>query len=128
MSSTADLVWQTQLPIRSTMVINNSGVKFFNKNDQLLTVNNYAITNDISALFLSILSADMVKIEEQFHQQLNCEDNKWQLQLNPKNKNLAAIINSISISGSSYLETIAFQEKRGDETKIKLVADRKSVV
>ena len=121
MSPAGQLVWQTQMPIKSTLVITESGIKFFNKQDELLPDNNYPLANKISGLFLSILGGDVKKLEASFVQNLNCEKKRWQLDLEPKNKSLSGIIKVISLSGNDDIESIGFQEQRGDRTVIELV-------
>ncbi len=120
MSPTGKLVWQNQLPIKSTMVISDSGVNFYNKNDQLLPDNNHTMVKDISALFLNLLSGNSALLAEQFVQSLLCTDDSWQLDLEPINKSLSEIMVKITLYGSDSLNVIAFQEKRGDKTRIEL--------
>ena len=121
MRSTGELIWQTTLPIKSTMVIRESGIKLFNKNDVLLPENKYPLAKDISRLFLSILGGDVKKLEDNFVQNVNCKDSSWQVDLQPENKTLSGIIETIRLSGSDEIESIGFQEKRGDKTEIKLL-------
>ncbi len=120
MSPTGKLVWQSQFPIKSTMVVSDSGVNFYNKSDQLLPDNNHTMVKDISALFLNLLSGNSAKLAEQFEQSLLCTESSWKLDLEPKNKSLSEIMVRLSLYGSDSLNVIAFQEKRGDKTTIEL--------
>ncbi len=120
MSSEGQLVWQTQFPIQSTMVMSGQGVKLYNKNNQLQHDSNNAMVKNISGLFLSLLSGNVDELEQKFHQQLTCAEMLWKLELRPKDESLLKMIEQLSLQGSDILEIIAFQEARGDSTTIDL--------
>ncbi len=115
------LVWQTQFPIKSTMVMSKDSVRIYNKYDKALVENNPAIIEKISNLFLTILSGESEKIKKVFFQKASCNNGQWELELSPKNIELVKIINQILVSGSRTIDSIYYQEKRGDTTKIDLI-------
>ena len=120
MSSDGQLVWQTQFPIQSTMVMSGEGVKLYNKNNQLQPASNNVMVKNISGLFLSLLSGNVEELEQKFYQQLTCAQTLWKLELRPKDESLSRMIEHLSLQGSDILEVIAFQEARGDSTTIDL--------
>lgn len=120
LSPNDELVWQTLVPIKSTLVISASGLRQYNKNDILQTEISLPVAQDLANIFLSILSSDFAALEQSFETSLHCNDNSWQLALKPFESEIENFLTSISIEGSDILQVIAFQEKRGDHTEIKL--------
>lgn len=119
-SPDGQLVWQTQTPIKSTIVMNNIGIQFYNKHDQRLENNNQLLAENISDLFLIILSGETDQINNTFVQKTSCDNKQWRLDLVPKNPELSKLISQISIQGSEFIETISYREQRGDATEIGL--------
>ncbi len=120
MNSKGTLIWHILTPLKSTMVIQDKGFKLYNKNDELQPNNRNTLVNDISSLFLTLLSGDSVKVSSMFNQTLKCDNNSWNLELRPKAKKFINLTSLITLSGEESLTTISFQENRGDKTTIEL--------
>lgn len=124
LSSDSELVWQTLVPLKSTLLITTDGLKQYNKNDILQTEINAPVALDLATIFLNILQGDFASLQESFSVSLECEGEQWQLQLEPNNTQLNNIISSIEISGNEFLRSIDFQEQRGDVTELQLSEPR----
>lgn len=124
LSPNDELVWQTLVPLKSTLLISTDGLRQYNKNDVLQAEINAPVALDLANIFLNILKGDFVNLQEHFNVSLNCKGEAWQLHLKPDNTQFNNIISSIKISGSDFLQVINFQEERGDVTEIELSEPR----
>lgn len=124
LSPNDELVWQTLVPLKSTLVISVNGLKQYNKNDVLQAEMNLPVALDLANIFLDILKSNYSSLEESFSSSLNCDNENWQLDLQPLDSQVSNFLTSISINGGDILEGISFQEVRGDITKIILSEPR----
>ncbi len=122
MSPDQQLVWQTQVPILSTMVMSKNSMRMFNKYDKEINEARPQLITQIANMFITILNGESRNLKNLFEHKTSCNDKKWKLDLIPKDAELLKIINKISIMGSTSIERISYQEKRGDFTKVDLIA------
>jgi len=131
-----ELVWQLIMPIKSTMVLHQDGVRQYNKHDELQSEQNHAVIAELSKVFLALLAGNMQQLQSMLSFQLFCggngelqkaksvtdasENSTWKLVLKPKTKNISELMTEIVVSGASRVETIRFTETRGDSTEIHL--------
>ena len=118
------IIWQTQQPFVSTLVLSQSNILRFNNKHQLKAASTQAkvkaIEQEMSQLFFNVFSGNLAELEKSFEQTLSCDAGLWSLVLTPKDEKLKNILLSISLKGASTLNSISFQEKRGDITDITL--------
>jgi hypothetical protein len=122
LSAQQELVWQTLLPLRSTLVIGVDGLRQFNRSDQLVDAVDNPMVAELAQVFLSMLSGNTTALDETFTQTLTCEDANWHLGLVPKDDELANMLESLSMDGAERIEKISFRETRGDATEILISA------
>lgn len=120
LSSNDELVWQTRVPLQSTMVIAASGIRQFDRNDIPVNAPANQTADALAQVFLNLLSGDTDMLVSSFTPALTCENNSWRLELEPATDALARLLSGITITGSARLETIAFTEQRGDHTEISI--------
>ncbi len=121
-SANEELIWQTQHPFKSTLVISAKGLKQFNQNDVLVSELGNPMVVKLSQIFLSLLSGNTQKLETDFTQKITCENGSWQISLTPGSGSYETLLSLISLSGTQYIEKITFLEARGDYTEILLSA------
>lgn len=121
MSNQKTLVWQVNKPIKSTLVIDQRGMRQFNRKDQLQDSNQQMVPASMTTLFFNIASGNFVELEKSFEMKVNCEQEKWQVNLIPKEKDLKSILKQLSIKGSTSISGFSYTEIRGDMTQVELV-------
>lgn len=113
------VVWQTRTPLLDTLIIKNNGeIKYSQAGADTAAPQN-PLAGSASRLFLAILSLDLDKIKEIFT--INRGDKEGDVHhyiLYPRDRNLAAIIEKIVLSGKSRMEKIDIIEKGGDSTTV----------
>ena len=117
-SPEANLVWQVLTPIKSTTLIGANGFMEFNRNDEPQPYIDIDVAQEISAIFLSLLSGNFAELDNLFEQNFHCEEENWQLTLNPGNSRIAEILNSLTLTGRESIIKIEYEESRGDQTQI----------
>lgn len=122
LSNQQSLVWQTTNPIKSTTVIDPSGLKQYNKNDQLISLPaqaNNPVSHLVSSTFLEILTGDLNEMTTNFNSTTDCNSGAWNIVLTPTHKDIKQAINKIHLSGSDRIQTLSFVEANDDQTMIK---------
>lgn len=122
LSAGQELIWQTLLPLKSTLVIGSEGVRQFNRNDQLVNDVANPAAAQLAQVFLSLLSGNTEVLDAAFTQSLTCEGDAWQLNLVPLDADLKNMLESLALSGAEHIGKISFREARGDNTEILLSA------
>lgn len=117
-----ELVWQTLKPLKSTLVINAEGLKQFDRNDVLVSELDLPVARALAQVFLGVLSGDTQMLETAFMQTLSCDGSAWELNLVPTDAEFAQMLTSLTVSGATTIEKLAFREARGDYTEILLSA------
>ena len=115
------LVWQTQFPIKSTLVLSSDDVRQFDKNDQSLSTPSNAMIGNISQVFLNLIKGDFSSLENSFSSEHSCDAGYWKIKLVPHQQPLSNLFNVLIIEGEDYLSKVVIQEKRGDLTTINLI-------
>nr|WP_246722920.1 outer membrane lipoprotein carrier protein LolA [Aliikangiella sp. G2MR2-5] len=119
-TDTGELVWQTQKPIKTTLVLTRERVKQFDSLDKSVDLPGASIVKNLSNTFLSLLSGDFSRLKIDFHSTVSCKASKYSLELIPKNSELKALFSNIKVSGQLSVETVVIEEARGDLTTIHL--------
>ncbi|WP_018623682.1 outer membrane lipoprotein carrier protein LolA [Kangiella aquimarina] len=117
------VIWQTQQPIKSTLLIGQQTLRQFNKNDQPVMSpanNNQKMSQLISSTFLAILAGDFEKLDNHFSVALDCTETRWSIELEASSNDMKPIITNINISGQNHIETLSFTEASGDSTQLVL--------
>lgn len=120
MSDNDELVWQVQTPIKSTTVISSSGVREYNRNDQLQPALDVEIATSLSDVLLQIVRGNFTALNDYFQQTIQCEETAWDINLQPTNERFSDFFASMQLSGNDELESIIYEEVRGDVTSIQL--------
>lgn len=117
------VVWQTQEPIKSTLLIGQQSLRQFNKNDQPVMSpanNNQKMSQLISSTFMAILAGDFEKLDSHFSVALDCTETRWSIELEASSNDMKPIITNINISGQNHIELLSFTEASGDSTQLVL--------
>lgn len=117
------VVWQTQQPIKSTLLIGQQSLRQFNKNDQPVMSpanNNQKMSQLISSTFMAILAGDFEKLDSHFSVALDCTETGWSIELEASSNDMKPIITNINISGQNHIELLSFTESSGDSTQLVL--------
>ena len=117
------VVWQTQEPIKSTLIIGQQSLKQFNKNDQSVMSpanNNQKMSQLISSTFMAILAGNFEKLDNHFSVALECAETGWSIELEASSNDMKPIITNITISGQNHIELLSFTEASGDSTQLVL--------
>jgi hypothetical protein len=121
MNDNNELIWELLSPVASTLMISPAGIRQYNAEGELTMSNTSGQFTELSSLFLSVFSGDMESLQKSFSVSANCgADQEWTLTMQPDNQSLAKILAQVQISGSESLDTITYEEKRGDMTTIYL--------
>lgn len=108
------VVWQLEQPVQSTMTITEQGLKGVDIED------NRAMQY-VGKLLMQLLSGDFSSLEQQFKLAATVEDEQWQLVLEPRSSLIKKAVESILLSGGSYIKLIELRENGGDKTVIYLL-------
>lgn len=117
------VVWQTQEPIKSTLLIGQQSLRQFNKNDQPVMSpanNNQKMSQLISTTFMAILAGNFEKLDNHFSVALDCTESRWSIELEASSNDMKPIITNINISGQNHIELLSFTEASGDSTQLVL--------
>ena len=117
------VVWQTQEPIKSTLLIGQQSLRQFNKNDQPVMSpanNNQKMSQLISTTFMAILAGNFEKLDNHFSVALDCTETRWSIELEASSNDMKPIITNINISGQNHIELLSFTEASGDSTQLVL--------
>lgn len=118
------LVWQTQFPLKSTMVIGENLFKQYDRKDKLISTNRHAIIQHISKIFFELFNGEFSLLQKNFDINIISENQIWKVTLIPLDNSLETILEFIQVKGDTKLRHIVFKESRGDETKITLTYDQ----
>ena len=119
----SQVVWQTQSPIKSTLLIGQQNLQQFNKHDQPVQSpanSNQQMSQLISSTFLAILAGDFEQLDQHFSTALDCRDGLWQIALTTNSPSMKPLISSISVSGQQHIDELSFTEANGDSTHLVL--------
>lgn len=122
LSTGQQLVWQTRVPLKSTLVIAAQGLQQFDRNDALVSELDLPVARALAQVFLDVLSGNTQTLATAFTQTLDCNGDAWELTLVPTDPAFAQLLTSITVSGAATLQRLAFRETRGDYTEIQLSA------
>lgn len=119
------LVWQVTAPIKGTTLLTSNSLLQFDSKDRLLEQQQgqaTAISNELSSIFLNLMTADFVALEPHFTIVADCSvtPERWKISLLPKNGPLADFFKEIKLSGGQSIEKVEMTELRGDLTSIEL--------
>lgn len=116
------LVWHIESPVVSTMVFSESGLRQFNGAGEMTLSSDDSLYGELSAVFINVFAGDFSALMDNFSLALDCQDSSdnWTLTLLPVTEPYSSILVSVTLSGSTLLETLAFEEVRGDTTLLQL--------
>ena len=120
LSPQSALVWQVNKPIKSTMVIKAGQIIQYNRKEQRLDSNKMATPDGVAELFFAIANGTLTDLSEQFKISLQCDEDAWQMQLEPKEVELSQLITQLTIVGSKKIDAFSYLESRGDFTSVTL--------
>ncbi|TQV87857.1 LolA family protein [Aliikangiella coralliicola] len=122
LSPSNKLIWQVSSPLKSTMVIGAGEMYQFDKNDLPVEIPPNAIANEISTLFFNLLSGNLESLKSHFTITKQCNEMGWSIKLSPIKNEFSKLLKTIELTGQVHIESILFEESRGDLTKIRLTA------
>lgn len=72
----------------------------------------------VGRVFTALLGANAAKLREYFEADVKGDPEKWEIDLKPKQVQLAQFLVGLHLSGGRYVESIRIDEANGDITKI----------
>lgn len=78
----------------------------------------------INGLMFALLNGDVGQLSELFKLEGTVEGKTWNLQLQPKQANLAQLLRKVELQGDGLVRRIAIDETNGDRTLIRFVNTR----
>lgn len=116
------LIWHLQKPIVSTMVFSDSGIRQYDSQGNLNMRSGDPLFSEFSSVFIRLLEGDFTALKDSFRIEMTCDDDvqRWELTLEPVAERFAAIIKEITLSGGETLQSLSFEEQRGDKTSLQL--------
>ena len=114
------IVWETQEPIQSRIIISKEGIQTEDKFASTKTEG----SSQLSEILLSLFSGDSVTLETYFSIHAKGDANQWNLLLKPKNNLMAAQVASISIKGRESVESLYIVESNGDYSNLEFSSSR----
>lgn len=120
LSEKAELVWQVDKPIKSTMVIKQGDIIQYNRKDQRIDSRKAVAPSGLAGLFYSIASGDFAALSEQFEIELQCNQLTWEVLLQPKDQQISQFIKELRLTGAEQINSFSYLEKRGDNTQVEL--------
>jgi hypothetical protein len=73
----------------------------------------------VGRVFRAILGANAVALREIFDVSVQGDPTKWEIELKPRQAQLAQFLSSLKLSGGRFVENIRIEEVGGDETQIR---------
>lgn len=73
----------------------------------------------VGRVFRAILGANAVALREIFDVSVQGDPTKWEIELKPRQSQLAQFLSSLKLSGGRFVESIRIEEVGGDETQIR---------
>ena len=119
-SEDAELVWQVQKPIKSTMVIKQGKILQFNRKDKQLESNQMTAPSSLATLFYNIASGKLSDLKTQFELNLRCNGTSWEVTLSPKEQQISQFIKELKLIGVEQIDSFSYEENRGDKTHVSL--------
>jgi outer membrane lipoprotein-sorting protein len=111
------VVWLMEKPTYSQVVITPAGVSFSDSQNQRTAKS----MEYVGKILQGLLSGDLGKINEQFTitvKNIGNTDDNWQIELEPKSVLLRKGIQSISMTGNTFIAQLILHEATGDRTEI----------
>lgn len=117
----AGILWQVQEPIALRILIKNDSLIRWDDEDvpHHLGVGQTPIFRALSEVFAAAFSGDMEDLRDTFEATQEINDSNWRLTLTPRDKKFSAIISTIRLAGSRFVEELVIEEEGGDETLIR---------
>jgi len=114
------IVWETQEPIQSRIIITKRGIQTEDKYSGTKTEG----SSQLSEILLSFFSGDSVALERYFSIRVKGNAKQWNLLLEPINNLVAAQIALISIEGRESVESLYIVESSGDYSNLEFSSSR----
>lgn len=115
------LLWAIERPYRVTYVVRSEGIVEIGADGR----RNVRMARDVPGLaqvgrvFQALLAADAAALGEYFDTAARDEaGGRWQLDLTPRQPQVAQFIRSLRISGGDYVDSVRMEEGGGDATRI----------
>jgi hypothetical protein len=104
------VLWKTQTPLASTLLINNSQI--------LSEEGEQAIPPAFGGMFNTLLSGDLLSLQEYFAISGAEQGESWQLQLIPKDDMMKKMIAAVRLEGNQDIKLWELLETGGNLTRI----------
>jgi len=115
------LIWTQESPISMTLVLTGQRLiqQLAGQAPEVIERSRQPAIFTFSELLLAIFQGDTARLKETFELTFDADpDGGWQLRLHPRSAPLDQILQSISLSGSDYIQQLRIEEVRGDRTEI----------
>ncbi|MCD8211938.1 MAG: outer membrane lipoprotein carrier protein LolA [Oscillospiraceae bacterium] len=122
-SAKKGLLWQTQKPVKSTVVVNTEKLLFFDKDDalsQTIEIGGSEATTEIFQVVRAVMLGEFSKLKKMFCESATMDGEKWVLELVPRDTTKEFPFEKIALCGDAgVLEKINFlSSKDNEETEI----------
>jgi hypothetical protein len=115
------VLWQIDQPYRMTYALGEErmaeiGADGARRERRLRDVPGLA---QVSRVLRALFGADTAVLQEHFEITLRGDTAKWELELKPRQAQLAQVITALQVSGGRFVEAIRMEEAGGDTTQIR---------
>ena len=118
---TEGLIWHIKQPIDNQIHITSSGISSWQdgKNVVNISAKGQPLVDVVSRIFFSLVSGDQQALEQYFNIDHSNPDSGWQLNLTPRNEQIARFATGITLRGDEFIAELILQEPGGDTTEIR---------
>lgn len=113
------ILWETQKPFLSAMIIKKSGIEQINSKGKktIVSSNNNEVFSNFSSLMTSLFKGDVETLKKNFDIKFFGTTEKWNINLVPKGNTVKKVIESIEMQGNKTIDSMVLNEPSGDFTK-----------
>lgn len=119
------VLWRTQLPFASTLVVTRDRVLARQADGSVARVLNASdepAVRTISETLFGVMAADLALLAQRFHLDGELAGREgWRLALLPREAAMARWVARVELEGDRYLRAVRLQEAGGDATQIRLL-------
>lgn len=121
------IVWETLKPFANTLIFSEKGIKRINKHGaQVISAQDIPYLKTVSALMLSLFSAQTEGLNKDFDILLKGSSARWSMTLVPKKTSaLATVFNSLEITGAASPQSIKMVNRQNETTRLQLSGQEK---
>ena len=116
------VLWQIEQPYRMTYVLGEDRIVEIGSDGvrRQRTLREVPGLAQVGRVFRALLAANATALQDYFTVAVNGETDRWQIQLVPRQAQMAQFLTGIELTGARFVERIVIGESGGDSTQIQL--------